>query len=558
MKKLAVSRLGAALALLVAAPFVANAQTPTVIMPVQVDISPPLTELSMRALASTILWKERALTGFLQPQVAPDPDVDTEAVLSAIPFVHTAAIPHVHVQTTDVARPRAAATTGVNFDGIGVGLGTYSPCCAPPDTVGAPGLTQYVQVVNTDMAVFTKTGALVVGPFPTSALWAGFGGLCETTNQGDAIVLYDRLADRWLISQFAFNVNIVGDPVAPFVQCIAVSTSSDATGTYARYGYSFGTELNDYPKIGVWPDAYYFSFNIFQAPTFSNTGIKPCAADRAKMLIADPTAVMLCFATGTYAGGNFGMLPTDLDGLTPPPLGTPNFFIRQRTTTPRSLGMNKFHVDFVTPANSTFTAVPNIPVGSLERACGGGACIPQPGTAQVLDSLGDRLMHRLAYRNFGTREALVVTQSVTPPAPSTAASGVRWFEVRDPNGASPVVFQKATYAPDNTSRWMASAAMDKLGNMLIGYSVSSSAVFPGIRYTGRLRGEPRNLMQAEAVIVNGGGSQINTFQRWGDYSSMNVDPADDCTFWYTTEYIKATGSFNWSTRIAAIKFPNCQ
>src|SRR3990172_3064179 len=162
MKKLAVSRLGAALALLVAAPFVANAQTPTVIMPVQVDISPPLTELS------TILWKERALTGFLQPQVAPDPDVDTEAVLSAIPFVHTAAIPHVHVQTTDVARPRAAATTGVNFDGIGVGLGTYSPCCAPPDTVGAPGLTQYVQVVNTDMAVFTKTGALVVGPFPTN------------------------------------------------------------------------------------------------------------------------------------------------------------------------------------------------------------------------------------------------------------------------------------------------------------------------------------------------------------------------------------------------------
>ena len=552
MKRLAVSRLGAVLVLLVAAPFVANAQTPTVIMPVQVDISPPLTELS------TILWKERALTGFLQPQVAPDPDVDTEAVLSAIPFVHTAAIPHVHVQTTDVARPRAAATTGVNFDGIGVGLGPYSPSLAPPDTVGAPGLTQYVQVVNTDMAVFTKTGALVVGPFPTSALWAGFGGLCETTNQGDAIVLYDRLANRWLISQFAFTVNVGGEPVAPFVQCIAVSTSSDATGSYARYGYGFGTELNDYPKIGVWPDAYYFSFNIFQAPTFSNTGIKPCAADRAKMLIADPTATMLCFATGTYAGGNFGMLPTDLDGLTPPPLGTPNFFIRQRTTTPRSLGMNKFHVDFVTPANSTFTAVPNIPVGSLERACGGGACIPQPGTAQVLDSLGDRLMHRLAYRNFGNREALVVTQSVTPPAPSTAASGVRWFELRDPNGASPVVFQNATYAPDNTSRWMASAAMDKLGNMLIGYSVSSSAVFPGIRYTGRLRGEPRNLMQAEAVIVNGGGSQINTFERWGDYSSMNVDPVDDCTFWYTTEYLKATGSFNWSTRIASIKFPNCK
>jgi len=558
MKKLAVSRLGAALALLLAAPFVADAQTPTVIMPVQVDISPPLTELSMRALASTILWKERALTGFLQPQVAPDPDVDTEAVLSAIPFVHTAAIPHVHVQTTDVARPRAAATTGVNFDGIGVGLGTYSPCCAPPDTVGAPGLTQYVQVVNTDMAVFTKTGALVVGPFPTSALWAGFGGLCETTNQGDAIVLYDRLANRWLISQFAFTVNVVGDPVAPFVQCIAVSTSSDATGTYARYGYSFGTELNDYPKIGVWPDAYYFSFNMFQAPTFANTGIKPCAVDRAKMLIADPTAVMLCFGTGIYAGGSFGMLPTDLDGLTPPPLGTPNFFIRQRTTTPRSLGMHKFHVDFVTPANSTFASVPNIPIGALERACNGGACIPQPGTPQVLDSLGDRLMHRLAYRNFGTREALVVTQSVTPPAPSTAASGVRWFEIRDPNGASPVGFQNATYAPDNTSRWMASAAMDKLGNMLIGYSVSSSAVFPGIRYTGRLRGEPRNLMQAEAVIVNGGGSQINTFERWGDYSSMNVDPVDDCTFWYTTEYLKATGSFNGSTRIASIKFPNCK
>jgi len=549
MKKLPVSRLGAMLVLLVATPFVAHAQTPTVIMPVQADISPPLTDLAMRALLLAPLWKAPTPA---QPhrQVAPDVDgVDTGAVLST---------PRSHAQTSDVARPKVAATIGVNFDGIGVGLGLYSPSSAPPDTVGAPGLTQYVQVVNTDMAVFTKTGALVAGPFPTSALWAGFGGVCETTNQGDAIVLYDRLANRWLISQFAFNVSATGDPAAPFVQCIAVSTSSDATGSYARYGYSFGTELNDYPKIGVWPDGYYFSFNMFQPPTFSNTGIKPCAVDRAKMLIADPTATMLCFATGTYAGGNFGMLPTDLDGLTPPPLGTPNFFIRQRTTTPRSLGMNKFHVDFVTPANSTFTSVPNIPVGSLERACGGGACIPQPGTTEVLDSLGDRLMHRLAYRNFGTREALVVTQSVTPPAPSTAASGVRWFEIRDPNGASPVGFQNATYAPDNTSRWMASAAMDKLGNMLIGYSVSSSAVFPGIRYTGRLRGEPRNLMQAEAVIVNGGGSQINTFERWGDYSSMNVDPVDDCTFWYTTEYLKATGSFNWSTRIASIKFPNCK
>ncbi|MBI3679650.1 MAG: hypothetical protein HY235_04575 [Acidobacteria bacterium] len=527
---------------------IAGAQTPTVIVATQADVSPTLAELAARALTPA--------TGYLRMarprlQVAPDDESGTASpgAPATAPFL----------QTGDLAAPRVASVIGKNFEGIGQGLG-FSPCCAPPDTVGAPGLTEYVQVVNVSLGVFSKaTGALTFGPVDTSALWAGFGGLCETTNNGDAVVLFDRMANRWFITQFAFNVDVNGTPVAPVLQCIAVSTTSSATGTYARYGYSFGSEFNDYGKMGVWPDGYYFAFNMFTLAG-ANTGIKPCVAERAKMLVADPTAVMLCFPTAIYAGGGFGMLPTDLDGPTPPPAGTPNFFIRQRTTTPRSLGMHKFHADFVTPANSTFNFAQNTSVGTLERACSGGTCITQPAGGELLDSLGDRLMHRLAYRNFGSRQILVVTQSVTPPAPSTALSGIRWFEIRDPNGAA-TAFQNATFAPDNNARWMGSTATDKLGNQAIGYSVSGSSVFPGIRYTARLRGEPRNLMEAEATIVNGGGVQMaNTFGRWGDYSSMNIDPVDDCTFWYTQEYIKQNppNTFNWSTRVASFKFPNCQ
>jgi hypothetical protein len=198
-------------------------------------------------------------------------------------------------------------------------------------------------------------------------------------------------------------------------------------------------------------------------------------------------------------------------------------------------------------------------VTAFSAACsGGGTCIPQPGTSQKLDSLADRLMYRLAYRNFGSYESLVVNHSVAVGSgrSKTQTVGVRWYELRNPN-ATPTVFQQGTFAPDSIFRWMGSIAMDKVGNMALGYSASSTSVAPSIRYTGRLVTDPPGTMQTETVIQAGGGSQLRNLNRWGDYSSMAVDPSDDCTFWYTTEYLKANGTFNWSTKIASFKFPSC-
>jgi hypothetical protein len=222
-----------------------------------------------------------------------------------------------------------------------------------------------------------------------------------------------------------------------------------------------------------------------------------------------------------------------------------------------SLNLWKFHVDWSNSANTTLTGPTNIPVAAFTRACNGGACITQPSTGQRLDSLGDRLMYRLAYRNLGDHESLVVNHSVSVGKNKhNSHAGVRWYEVRNPGG-TPVVYQQATFSPDSAHRWMGSIAMDKQGNIALGYSVSSTSIFPSIRYTGRLAGDPLNTMQAENSIQAGGGSQLSGLDRWGDYSAMTVDPVDNCTFWYTTEYLKSSGAFNWSTRIASFKFPGC-
>ena len=217
------------------------------------------------------------------------------------------------------------------------------------------------------------------------------------------------------------------------------------------------------------------------------------------------------------------------------------------------LNLWKFHVDWTNSANTTLTGPTKITTASFSPACGGGTCIPQPSTTQRLDSLADRLMFRLAYRNFGSYESLVVNHSVTV---GTTASGVRWYEVRSPGG-TPALFQSGTFSPDATSRWMGSIAQDQQGNMLLGYSASSSTLRPSIYYTGRLVSDAPGTMQAETVLTAGVGSQTGGLSRWGDYSAMAIDPFDDCTFWYTNQYLKTTGSFNWSTRIGSFKFPGC-
>jgi len=444
--------------------------------------------------------------------------------------------------------PAVGTTNGLGFAGVGQGDYGFSDRYAPPDTNGAVGATQYVQWVNTDFAVFNKsTGAIVAGfPKPGNAPWAGFGGGCETNNDGDPIVQYDKLANRWILTQFSVSTT-------PYLQCVAVSTTSDATGTYNRYAFSYGnTQFPDYPKLGVWPDGYYISYNIFNnGSTFA--GSKVCAFDRAKMLNGQ-AATQQCFQLSTSFGG---LLPSDLDGLTAPPTGSPNFFLNFGNN---SLNLWKFHVDFTTASNTTLTGPRNIPVAIFTPACsGGGACIPQPGTNQKLDSLADRLMYRLAYRNRSGVESLVVNHSVSVGNNRrNQVTSVRWYELRNPNGATSV-FQQGTLATsDGIHRWMGSIAMDKAGNMALGYSASSSSLLPSIRYTGRLVTDVLGTMQTETVIQAGGGSQLPNLSRWGDYSAMTVDPVDDCTFWFTSEYLKSSGTFNWSTRIASFKFSGCQ
>ena len=442
--------------------------------------------------------------------------------------------------------PFVSTLPGLGIDGVGQGFvgpqGAFTVQYAPPDTNGAVGATQYVQLVNVSLAVFDKaTQAAVYGPVPINTLWSGFGGPCEADNDGDPVVVYDKAANRWVISQFAVTA-------APYFQCVAVSATSDATGAYYRYAFSYGSLFPDYPKMGVWPDAYYITFNMF---TNVFQGAKVCAYDRASMLVGAP-ATQQCFQLSSSFGG---LLPADLDGATAPPAGSPNYLLNRAAS---SLNLWRFHVDWVNPGNTALSGPINIPVAAYTAACNGGTCIPQSGTRQKLDSLADRLMFRLAYRNFGTYESLVATHSVQVGSNKrNSYAGVRWYELRNPGG-TPTVYQQSTFAPDSTFRWMGSIAMDKQGNMALGYSASSSQIHPAIRYTGRLASDPLSTMQAETSLIEGMGSQLANLSRWGDYSAMTVDPVDDCTFWYTSEYLKANGTFNWSTRIASFKFSGCQ
>jgi fibronectin type III domain protein len=428
----------------------------------------------------------------------------------------------------------------LNFNGIG--FPGVACNCAPPDTNGEVGATQYVQMVNEGFQVFDKTtGASVLGPVGIQTVWSGFGGPCETAGSGDPVVLYDQLANRWLISQFA------GAGV-PTDECVAVSTTSDATGTWNRYGFHLGSNFFDYPHLGVWPDAYYMSMNVFNSAGTAFLGPQPFAFDRARMLAGLPATFI---TTGITGGPNEETyLPADLDGSILPPAGAPASFVEFPAG--GSFRVFHFHVDFATPLNSTFTLFGSpASAGFTVRSAG----IPQLGTTSVLDPIGDRLMFRLATRFFPDgQEATVGNFTVQ----SGGVAAPRWFELRNVTNGPVTVAQQGTYQPDTTHRWMAGAAMDQQGNIAIGYSASSSSINPQIRYAGRLAGDPINtLPQAEVTMFAGTGSQVGTSSRWGDYSDMTIDPVDDCTFWYTQEYYATTASFAWRTRIGSFKFPGC-
>lgn len=442
----------------------------------------------------------------------------------------------------ELTSPLTGVTPVANFEGQSAddNRRVFGFAFVPPDTNGAAGTTQYLQTVNVVLSVYDKrTGRRVLGPAAISSLWTGFGGLCETSDGGDPIVLYDKLAGRWLVSQFQFGG-------ANNLQCVAISATSDATGPYHRYQFNFGTGFPDYPKFGVWPDAYYYSANVFSPSGFFAAG---CAFDRDAMLVGN-AAQMICFRVP----GAASLLPSDLDGTTLPPAGSPNYFLDIADAS--NLNIYEFRANFANPAGSTFSAPARIPVAPFNDICQFSfrlACIQQPEPGEKVDAIADRLMFRLGYRNLGTHESLVVNHTIE----GGAMAGVRWYEIRNP-GAAPFVFQQGTVVDPDISFWMGSIAMDKAGNIALGFSASEKRVNPSVYAVGRRAGDPLGTMFGPLVLARGTGVQKSSFKRWGDYSAMVLDPMDDCTFWYTQEYQTEIGSFDWKTRIAAFRFDNCR
>ncbi|HEX8398117.1 MAG TPA: dockerin type I repeat-containing protein [Pyrinomonadaceae bacterium] len=462
---------------------------------------------------------------------------------------------------TETSAP-LAATPVASFEGPGQGMPGYTVTISPPDTTLAVGLNHVVVWVNAQYAVFSKSGTKLLpgnGFVDGNTLFAGLGNACETTNRGDPTLQYDRLADRWILSQFAFSSNS-----GPFLQCIAVSTSGDPTGSYYRYSFSLpGGGFNDYGKLGVWTDAYYISYAVLTSPAGVYIGSGLCAYDKAKMMIGEP-AVSIC-GVGNYAGADV-FLPIDLDGTTLPTNTNQGGIFAGYSFTGQAIRLIKLKPDF---ANLTGTlsdglggaleSYVNIPVGATTAACNGvgSACAAQPGTTTKLDTLGDRLMYRLAYRNRNGVDSLLVSHAVDPDGEGARGSAIRWYEIRNPFSAAPTLYQNATYDPGaNGDRWMSSLAMDKFGNILMGYNVANAAtnLKPSIAFTGRLQSDPLNTMQGEIISQTGGGSQIGGLTRWGDYTTMQIDPADDATFWYIGQYLAADDFFNWNTRVFSYKF----
>ena len=455
------------------------------------------------------------------------------------------------VQTDLVAAP-TAPTQGPNFEGINNVNGVL-----PPDTVGDIGPNHYVQMVNLSFAIYDRNGNKLYGPVGSNTLWQGFGGPCETTNDGDPVVLYDHLSDRWIMTQFA----LPRYPRGPFYECIAVSQTPDPRGAWHRYEFQVSnSKLNDYPKFGVWPDGYYMSINQFSCKFIgcSWAGAGAVAFERDQMLNGAP-ARMVYFDLYNVDANLGGMLPADLDGPSPP-AGAPNPFVQVDDDawgySFDQLQVWNFHVDWNNPANSTFTLDRALPVSAFDSDMCGYArnCISQPGGTK-LDALSDRLMFRLQYRNFGDYQTLVVNHTVD--ANGSDRAGIRWYELRKTN-ADWIVRQESTFSPDSLNRWVGSVAMNGAGDMGLGYSVSSTSISPSIRFTGRLANDgPGQMTLSEGTIINGSGYQTHSSGRWGDYAMLAVDPVDDCTFWFTTEYYNSVSSAGWQTRVGSFKLADC-
>jgi hypothetical protein len=446
----------------------------------------------------------------------------------------------------------------------------------PPDPVGDVGPNHYVEMVNLAFAVYDKQGNLMMGPVAIGDLWAGFAVEDCTDPSGDPIVVYDQFADRWLLSQF--TTRFTADPQNDvFYNCVAISQTGDPTGAYYRYAFTSGNFFPDYPKYGVWKDSYILTSRDF-GPTVEY-GISVYALEKNKMIEGLPKARAVQFFLDSAVIPleliGDGLLPADVDGKTKPKNDAPALIVGTQDddspygATFDALNIFELRVQWNSKPVAFLSLAAQLPVAEFDSifpcAPTSRDCLPQPGVTdrtRFLDILSyrQRPTYRLAYRNFGTYESYVTAQSVEA-APGIA--GMRWYEIRRVNGVY-TVYQQGTYNPnDGVHRWMGSVAMDWQGNIALGYSVVNGVdVYPGIRYTGRLAGDLLGEMTlGEGTIMNGTGVQLTTNSRWGDYTSLNIDPVDDCTFWYVNEYYtlegQATSLAGWQTRIASFKLPGC-
>jgi hypothetical protein len=524
---------------------------------------------------------------------------------------------------------RPAAEIVASFDGLGVGLDGPQGVSSgrnPSDNSLAVGPDHIMQTVNTRLAIFTKkgkkfdtTGRILYGAVPNNTVFKGFGGNCELRNNGDTVVRYDQLADRWLIVMPIFRrgperpdapplwrpastpyqsvPGVAGQPGkpaklfvppreepappppagqrgqrgqqpqagapgarssragveerGPYSMCYAVSVTSDPLGDWYRYEF-LRPLFPDYPRPAVWPDGYYVPTSTSDDFVEKHT----CVVDRVRMLRGEP-ATEQCFVVG---GVNF-LNNADLDGKSLPPAGAPNIVLAAGGTQLNSdfdddgIYAWQFKVDWKDPAKTTLTGPAKIAVAPYHYLCNGqlSDCVPQPGVERRLDAQGDKLMARVVYRRVNGVESVVAVHSVNTEA---AAGGVRWYEFRVDKDRSVQLHQQGTYAPDGSYRWMASPAIDKLGNIGIGYSFGGTPHFAGQRFAGRLASDPPGVLSLkEAVLIEGEAAQTNT-NRWEDYSQTAVDPSDDCTIWYVGDYYKKDAT-NYSTRIGAFRMPGC-
>lgn len=433
----------------------------------------------------------------------------------------------------------------------------------PPDTNGDVGLDFYIQYVNLGWKIMNKSdGSVAAGPFIGNSFWAGFGGNCETNNAGDPIVLYDKNVNRWVFSQFTSSSNADGR------QCFAVSTTNDPQGPYHRYEFVFTGEFNDYPHIGIWDDesgdrsGYYFVTHDFVDVGGPNQGFNQASysvVERDAMLVGDPAQFVRFTDTNFLGASSFGAQPAHLESKELPPAGMCNPFVLGR---PDQQGYQivDFCVDWNNANNSTLST-PFIADAGESWNPGPGS-VPQPNTGQALDTLASfgRIMYRSSFRAYPDSSDLEDTLVFSFPVNvGGGQAGIRWAQVDFPEAANPVVANQGEYAPDGTDRWMPGISIDQDGNIAIAYSAANSdtGVFPGVRFTTRSHTDPQNTLRDEEICVDGGGSQTSTSGRWGDYSSLSVDPVDECTFWASVEYQPTTANANWSNRICSFKMPLC-